>query len=261
MPQPYFVQYRLKKQLIDNPVERADASIQVQFDESTQGSIETSQLTFVNEAYKIIQQEIADGLNGGVGITEGLEVNVNIQEGQESDQIFLGYLDFTTLEDLTGDPNHVNEPKVLASLVKSDGLENLSERLEGLTFALLEANGTITTEDYRKVKYLVEKQVTLLEQAFLAFSIYIMIKEIAEASYRLADQLATISSILVSGVTGQVGALLYAVASAIFEGAYITIMGGALVNLVNQYVQNIFPFTKEFNGIGYRVALEKIFKH
>ena len=61
MPQPYFVQYRLKKQLIDNPVERADASIQVQFDESTQGSIETSQLTFVNEAYKIIQQEIADG--------------------------------------------------------------------------------------------------------------------------------------------------------------------------------------------------------
>ena len=100
MPQPYFVQYRLRNQLIDNPIQRAEASIQVQFDEGAQGSIETSQLTFVNEAYTIIQEAIKEGLNGGVGITEGIEVDVNIQEGLEREQIFLGYLDFSTLEDL-----------------------------------------------------------------------------------------------------------------------------------------------------------------
>ena len=58
MSQPYFVQYRLGGNLIDNPTERQDTSIQVQFDEGTQGSIETSQLTFVNEAYTIIKETI-----------------------------------------------------------------------------------------------------------------------------------------------------------------------------------------------------------
>ena len=64
MPQPYFVQYRLDNQLIDNPVEIYETSIQVNFDEGTQGSIETGDLTFVNDAYKIINDYIQAGLSG-----------------------------------------------------------------------------------------------------------------------------------------------------------------------------------------------------
>ena len=251
MSQPYFVQYRLGGNLIDNPTERQDTSIQVQFDEGTQGSIETSQLTFVNEAYTIIKDTIQSGL-----VTEGLPLTITIQEGEESTEVFNGYLDFSTLEDLTG-----SEPKFLASIVEQNGLTNLSESLEGITFALLEAKGFITSSDYQEVKYLIEKQVALLEQAFLALSIFLMIKEIAEASFRLSQQIAIISSILASSITGQVGALIYATASALFEVAYIAIMGAALLDLIQQFIENLISFEREFQGIKYKTALEKIFSY
>ena len=251
MGQPYFVQYRLGGNLIDNPTERQDTSIQVQFDEGTQGSIETSQLTFVNEAYTIIKEKIESGL-----VTEGLPLTVTIQEGEESTEVFNGYLDFSTLEDLTG-----SEPKFLASIVEQNGLTNLSESLEGVTFALLEAKGFISSSDYQEVKYLIEKLVTLLEQAFLALTIYLMIKEIAEASFRLSQQIAIISAIVTTPISGQIGALIYAVASALFEIAYIVIMGGALLNLIQQFIENLISFEREFQGINYKTALEKIFSY
>ena len=251
MGQPYFVQYRLGGNLIDNPTERQDTSIQVQFDEGTQGSIETSQLTFVNEAYTIIKETVESGL-----ITEGLPLTITIQEGEESTEVFNGYLDFSTLEDLTG-----SEPKFLASIVEQDGLTNLSESLEGVTFALLEAKGFITSSDYQEVKYLIEKQVALLEQAFLALSVFLMIKEIAEASFRLSQQIAIISAIVTTPISGQVGALIYAVASALFEIAYIFIMGAALLDLIQQFIENLISFEREFQGINYKTALEKIFSY
>jgi len=251
MSQPYFVQYRLGGNLIDNPTERQDTSIQVQFDEGTQGSIETSQLTFVNEAYTIIKETVESGL-----ITEGLPLTITIQEGEESTEVFNGYLDFSTLEDLTG-----SEPKFLASIVEQNGLTNLSESLEGVTFALLEAKGFITSSDYQDVKYLIEKLVTLLEQAFLALSIYLMIKEIAEASFRLSQQIAIISAIVTTPISGQIGALIYAVASALFEIAYIVIMGAALLDLIQQFIENLISFEREFQGIKFKTALEKIFSY
>jgi len=261
MPQPYFVQYRLANQLIDNPVERFETSVQVQFDEGTQGSVETSQLTFVNEAYSIIQQAIKDGLNGGVGITEGLPLQINIQEGTESDEIFNGYVDFARLEDLTGNENHINEPKVLAPLIKQDGLNNLDERLEGLTFGLLKAQGVITKADYKSIKYIVEKETTFLEQAFLALSIYLMAKEIYEAAYRLADQISTIAALLAAGAPLPVASLLYAVASALFEAAYIALMVVALLDLIEQFKENLAPEVNVFFGINFFTALTKIFEY
>lgn len=255
MGQPYFVQYRLKGIPIDNPIERSDVSIQVDYEDRTQGSIETSQLTFVNEAYNIIKAEIEAGR-----VLEGLPLTINIQEGNESTEVFKGYLDYTTLENLAGDSGRIDEPKFLASIVEENGLNGISERLEGVTFALLEANGLITSADYQEVKYLVEKQVTFLEQAFLALSIYLMVKEVGEAAYRLADQIATIASILASSITGQIGALIYASASAIFEAAYILVMGKALLELIENFVENLVPFEREFQGINFGLALSKIFE-
>lgn len=261
MPKPYTVQYRLNNQLIDNPVEIYETSIQVNFDEGAQGSIETSELTFVNEAYTIIQNYIQDGLSGGIGITEGMPIEITIQKGLENLSVFKGYLDFQTLQDLTGDPNHVNEPKILTSIQEEEGLNSLSERLEGLTFALLEARGVVTQSDWRKVEYLVEKQVTFIEQALLALSIYLMIKELRESIYRLADQIATIASLLAAGAPFPIASIAYAIAAAAFEAAYIFVMGTALVDLIDQFRQNFYPDVEEFNAISYKTALEKIFSY
>lgn len=259
---PYTIQYRLNGQLINSPVERFDTTLQVNYEESAQGSIETSQLTFVNEAYTIIQDAIKEGLSGGVGITEGLPFEISIQEGTTNEVVFDGFVNFVTLEDLTGDNDEFNEPKILVELSEKDGIATISTRLEGLTFALLEANRTISPADWSKIKSIVEKEVTFLEQAFLGLAIYMMLKEIYEASLRLADQIATINAILVGGgVTGSLGSFLYAVAAAIFETAYITLMVINIKNLIEQFKNNIVSSVEEFNCINFYTALTKIFQY
>ena len=261
MPKPYSVQYRLNNQLIDNPVEIYETSIQVNFDEGTQGSIETGELTFVNDAYKIIDDYIQAGLSGGVGITEGMPIEISIQQGLENLSVFNGFLDFTNFEDLTGDPNHVNQPKFLINIQEQEGLNSLSERLEGLTFALLETEGVITQNDWQKVEYLVEKQVTFIEQALLALSIYLMIKELAEASYRLSQQINLIIGFFQAGAPFPVASIIYSIASALFEAAYVLVMASALADLIVQFTENLVSPVKEFNGIKYSTAIEKIFSY
>lgn len=255
----YSIQYRLDGQIIDSPVERFETKINVDFEDGAQGSVEVSPLTFVNNSYKIIQNRIKSGANGGIGITEGMDLECFIQEVLESLKVLDSYLDFRTLEDLTGDPNHVNEPKVICNIVEKEGLNNLSTQLEGLTFAYLESVGQITKADYQTVFYLVEKKVTFLEQAFLGLAIYSLLKEIYESSLRLADQIATISSITSSSPSGGIGGTIYAIASAVFLGVYIGLMVKAVLQLIKQFKENIIPSVQTTFGINYFVALEKIF--
>ena len=196
MPIPYFTQFRLNNEIIDSPIERNEVSIEVNYEDNVQGNIETTNFTFVNEAYTIIKNRI----EGNLGIFEGIPLDISIQEGQENTNVFEGFLDMKTIEDLTN-----FEPKILASIIKEDGLNNLSQRLEGLTFALLEANGTITKSDYQNVKSVIEKKYTFLEQALLALSIYLLIKEIYEAVLRLSQQISIIVSMIAIVPSGSLG--------------------------------------------------------
>ena len=254
--QPYSVIHRLNNVVIDNPVERIEAVIQVDFTDTVQGSIETDSFTFVNDAFTIIQQAVKNGLNGGNGIFEGLPYSIDIQQGQNSENVFKGFLDMKSLDFLIP-----NEPKITARLIKEDGLNNLSERLEGLTFALLEANGSITKSSYEDIETIIEKKVTFLEQALLALSIYLMIKEIIESIRTIANIIATIASITSSSLTGAVGALIYAIASLIFQAAYTALMIVALIDLVTEFLNNLIPPVKKLKAIKLRTALNAIFSH
>ena len=256
MAQPYFVQHRLQNELIDSPVERLGTSIQVDFEDTIQGNVETGTFTFVNEAFTIINNAVKNGLSGGNGIFEGIPYEISIQKGLENESIFKGSIDMKSLEFL-----QPNEPKIQAGIIKQDGLNSLSEKLEGLTFALLESVGAISKDQYQDVRSIVEKRVTFVEQAVLALAIYSMLKEIFEAARRIAETAATISSILASSITGQVGALVYAILSLIFEAAYIALMAVALFDLVQSFVNNLLPIPKTIKGIKLRTALNSVFQY
>ena len=256
MPIPYKIVSRLEGIVVDNPIELNEVSIQLDLEKSSKANIETDSYTFVNEAFTIIKEHIASGLNGGVGILEGIPFDISIQTNTESLKIFEGYLDPNSYQDLS-----IDEPKIIMKAIEIDGLQTVFDRLEGLTFALLEANGTIKSSDYKQVQYIVEKKVTFVEQALLALSIYLMLKEVYEAALRLQENVATIISIASSSLTGQVGALIYAIASAIFEAAYIVLMLSALKDLVIQFQENLLPLEKKYNAINLRTGLTKIFEY
>jgi hypothetical protein len=255
MSVPYFIVTKLNNTVVDGLVENKDIAISVDFTNTVQGNIETDTFTFVNDAYTIIKNYIADGQNGGVGLLEGIPFSIDIQEGNTSTNIFDGFLDPESFEEIEF------EAKIKMKIVEKDGVTSLSERLQGLSFGLLDSVGAITSSDWNQVDYVVEKEVNFLEIALISLSIYIMIKEIIEASYRLAKQIATILTIASSSLTGSVGALIYAIASLIFTATYIALMLKALIDLVTELKEKIYPKTRQYFCLQYQKGLQKIFKY
>ena len=253
---PYKTIFELNGKVIESPIERDEVSIEVNFEESSQGNIETGSFTFVNQAFTQIKDWNASGLNGGVGILEGIPFDISIQSPNEKLNVFKGSLRPSSYQDLSPD-----EPKILMQPIKADGINNLSERLEGLTFAFLESIGAIRNSDYKEVNIIVEKKNNAIELALLSISIYLMIKEVAEAIQRLQENIATISALLSTGLGGIGSSLLYAILSAAFELAYITVMIIALKDLVLQLTSSLLPIPKKRKGIVFRTALTKVFEY
>jgi len=253
--QPYFIKSYLGGEEIEDIVEREQIAIQVDFKDTIQGNIETDTFTFVNRAFEIIEQYKTDGLNGGVGLFEGLKFEQLIQEGPEQRKVFEGFLDFKTYENLLP-----SEPKILCKIKKEDGINSLSERLQGLTFAYLRSINAITQADYDYVNSVVEKKFNVIETLFLAFAIYSFTQQIITSIRNTAQSISIIAGILSAGVSGSIGALIYATASILFDAAYIALSVIAINNLVDEILSSILSPVKRQYCINYHLALTKIFK-
>ena len=256
MSAPYKTIFKLNGEVIESPIERDKVTIQVNFEDSVQGNVETSSFTFVNEAFTKINDWNKAGLNGGVGILEGIPFDISIQSPNENLNVFNGSLQPSSYENLTPD-----EPKILMQPIATDGLNNLSERLEGLTFSFLESIGAIRNSDYKEVNIIVEKKITVVEEVIIVISIYLMLKEFFEAIRRIQQNIATIIALLSTSLAGQIPALIFQILSAAFELAYITSMTIAIKDLVLQITSNLLPIPKKRKGIVLRTALEKAFEY
>ena len=254
--QPYFVKYYLGGQEIEDVVERDEVSIQVDFRDVIQGNIETYKFTFVNRAFQIIEEYKNNGLTGGVGIFEGLDFKIVIQEGVEQRTVFEGFLDFETYENLMP-----LKPKILCKVKKEDGLNSISERLQGLTFAYLRSINEITPNDYDYVESVVEKKFNVIETLFLVFAIYSFIQQIITSTRNIAQNIGIIAGITSGSTTGGLGAIVYAIASIIFDAAFIAFSVIAIKNLVEQILESILSPVKDQYCINYNLALTKIFKY
>lgn len=256
--QPYFVKFYLGGEEIEDVTEREEISVQVDFKDTIQGNIEIDTFTFVNRAYEIIEEYRKDGLAGGVGLFEGLDFKILIQEGPNQENIFEGFLNFETYQNLKP-----SEPKILCEIKKTDGINNLSERLEGLTFSYLRSIGVITSNDYDYVNSVVEKKFNVIETLFLAFAIYSFIQQIIQSSKSIAQNQAIILAILVGGgiTNSSLGAFLYAAASIVFETIFIALSVIAIKNLIDEILNSIISPIKRQYCINYNLALNKIFNH
>ena len=75
--------------------------------------ISTSSIDFVLEDAKLLNEHVAGGMNGRVGIFEGVPYKINL----DNQNIFDGYID------LTNDAQFIERERVLANIVKTDGAD------------------------------------------------------------------------------------------------------------------------------------------
>lgn len=230
---------------------------------NAQATVSTQQFTFVADAAAAIKEWIDGGLNGSSpGVFEGIPIEIDAQDGSSIVNVFKGFIDFTNdLNEIT--PNDLNEGfKIEASIESERSLTHFFERAQGVTFALLETNGTIIPPtDYKALVYVVKKKFDFIELAILAIQTYTLATELAR-TVRIAAKLTgdTVAH-TTGGATGLVAGPIYAAAMIIVHIAYIIVIIIQLVQLIEDILSYLIPVPKLYSVISLRTMFDRACQH
>ncbi len=237
-----------------------DSTIVAEYlNDNIQPSLSISKYTFPLEAKKAIE----DWFHGPIGGFEGMPFELVLYNNQSQQVSFKSILDFyTDYEEL------LEDDRVNVSLLKEDGIDNLYNQLEALTYGFLELTGNIGQSDYTTVDYVVEKKFNLFEILMSTVITFLMVKELAESIRSVIDNAIKFTAALTpsfgTGVTGPVvipvsiGGIIYATISLIIQVLYTAILLIAIINLATNLFNTLVPFKRKHKAILLRTALQKV---
>lgn len=227
-----------------------EASISFE-DGAIQGLAVIDSLTFVRDARQLIKQRINSGLNGGLGIFEGIDIAMEVENINQSANIFKGYIDVSKAE-IDDSRGRINAP-----IVKADDLQTLDMRLSAINYGFLENEGVFTDADYIDVDYQVIKDNNAVEILVSSVLFYLMLKETYVIAKDLAKSVATATGIASGSISGGIGALAFTALSTLAQSAYAFAMLSAVVNLGRDLISALLPPKRTHKAITYRKMLNK----
>lgn len=245
------VNFKLAGVDINPPVEWRGIRILSRFDnDSIQANTDIDNFTFTNEAAQIIRDHIAAG-----NVFEGIPFQVEVTGDVGSLAILNGYV--KTSEAL----RRITPNQYSAKIAKLDDLSDISDKLAGITLGLLRDNGTITEADYIPFDYVVEKEFNAAEFAVLAITVYLMTKQIIDETRAIAAEIAQVIAVAAAGVTGPVAAFVLQIALLLIRIAFAIAMVVALVNLIRQLIDYLYPATRTAQAMTFNRIMERVFAY
>lgn len=225
--------------------------------DAIQPRLSIEEFEFTLEARKAINQWIALGLTGGVGIFEGMPFQLVLFNNTLIQQNFKAILDFTN--DYT---DLIQDGKLTVRLMKDKGLDNFFNQVEGTTYGYLFSIGAITIADFINQPYVVEKKFNLFEILMTSIVLYLMTKELAESIQRTADAIATVAALLTTSVFPlPVGSIAYAIAIAIINVVYTIVLVIAIISLTITLINTLVPPKRNHKVMTLRRLLEVVCNH
>jgi hypothetical protein len=237
------------------PLEIEDVTIEANYlDNSFQPALSIDSFNFVGTARERINNWIANGMNGGVGIFEGTPFKLTLFNNTPNQDSFSSYIDFTNdYKDL------LERGTISTKLIADKGLDNFFSQIESTTFGYLFNIGKVTFADFTAVDYVVEKKFNLFEILMSSLVLYLMIKELAESVEKTAETISLVSALLsTSAIPIPVGSVLYAVARAIIQITYTAILLLAIISLAKTLYETLLPPKRQHRTIKMRTALERV---
>ena len=199
-------------------------------DGNVQANLTTEEFTFILDGYQAVVDWINEGRTSGLGIFEGIPLQITHSDGNNNTTIFNGILDLQA-----GTTIFENLRELTAPIRQDNSINQLAELIEPLDFGYLKELGVITSSDYVNVDYVVNPTDNGLATITTFVTIYLLSKQLADTIKEIGTTAATISGITASGITGAVGAAIYAVAVAILQIAY----AAALLILIIDFGQDL----------------------
>lgn len=229
-----------------------DIGIQAEYEnDSVQPKMTIDALRFVLES----RQRVLDWYYGS-GAFEGLPYKQQYYNINNERKEFEGLIDFRKeFEDFP------DEGLLTVGLDQENGIDIFFTKVGTLTFGYLESIGVITSSDYTNMDYVVEKKFNTFEIIMTGIVIYLMAKEIAESIKRIAQDIALVSSIAASGLTGSIGAAIYAVSIAIINIAYTAVLVIAIIDLMTDLVQAFLPPRRTHKVMRLSTMMQKLCSH
>jgi hypothetical protein len=242
--------FYLAGQEVNNPTDWQEIQILSTSDnDGIQNSVSASEITFPLEAARQIRQWVIDGTGNGVGIFEGIPFDITVSNGAEVSLIGNYILDFDTYTE-------TEDRKVNVSFRLKDGLNQLADRLEAITFGWLESKGSVTAADYVTVDYLLVPKNSATEIVSLNIITAIMAKATIDSIYNLGVSLGIFSGIAVAGIGGPVGAGIFKIAQIIVQVAQVAATLLAFAKMFVTFVNAFLPLPRKAKAMTYRRMLE-----
>ena len=199
--------------------------------------ISTTSIEFVLEDAKRLNQHVADGLTGGVGIFEGLPYKIDI----DNTNIFDGFIN------LSDDAEFIECEKVIANVVKSGGSDWLNDVADGFSFGFLREQNYITNSDYVVVPYVLNFRPESFVVGQLSITTFILTKEliqgVRDVSFSTADFLEVI------GKLNPIGEIISATVKLVALIVYNIAIVVALIKTIKDLVEQFFPPVRRFRGM------------
>jgi hypothetical protein len=220
--------------VIPPPVEWLDLTYKATADDILQPAIEAQELTFVNEANRIIRDRIESGLSGGLGIFEGLGLKVQQKDLLDVYNSWYGFIDLTTFR-------AIDEVRCSCRVTTLNDFTNIQETLFGLNYGFLYEEGAIKDSDFSTVPFLIETRRNYLEFG-MSIILFIQLRnELNNAIYRTSKAIADVVNTATSNLTGPIRAVIYAAIIALLEIAYTVFILALLLDLCTEWFKNFFP--------------------
>lgn len=229
------------------PTEWQGISVNAQFDNGQpQGSVTTTEFTFILDAYTELKQHIASGF-----IFEGIDFEIQSYNEDTSLTSFKGFIDLVQSAVIND-----TEGNIKAFAETLDGVPSFESRLEGLEFRFLYDINFITDSDFTTVEYQV-LPINQAEQAiFLSLTLLALGQQIESL---ITDVTSTIAELAADGANPLTANV--AIGKAISLAIKIA-FGIALINetikVFKQLANTLNPPVREHKCMSFQTLLEKV---
>lgn len=254
---------RLVNPLSQEPNKPTQVEIEMDWlNRKAQAMINLSSLEFEGSDGTYIRQRFLSGLNGGVGVFEGMPYS--IQVGSPSD-----YKEFPLYLDFTKNPTFFGNCGINVALQTKQGSDWLNDIADSVSYRFLESEGFITNADFVDIPYVINFIPDGMQLLILGLSTYSLTKELIEAVKALADRISDLTDAATPVVGVSVGAgagivtaydignIILAALKLVAQIAYLVAIVVAIVKLVEQIIEELMPPKRFHRGIPIRTLFQK----
>lgn len=244
--------FELNGQQVTPPEGWTDIAVTASFDnDAIQANINFDSFRFVNvDTSKPSNILRGRALDSSPGIFEGVPFKINGINNNNARIVFDGFVN------MTKDFVFNEDGSTVSGIQKKDGLNTLEERLEALTWGLLEIKGDVTSSDYTVIDFVSEKKVSLFELLITNVVLFLMIKELIESIRALAEQVNDAFGHGTGGLSGSVAAAAWTIAQILITAIYTALIAIAVFNLGKELFETLLPKVRQHRVIQLRRAME-----